>query len=86
MYLGQSHQHPALRGQDLDDQVECRRLSNGRRQEISAVKMVKLQVSMGWCNYGLTLGCLLTKKLFVCLRYQGILTNGRRIITRSQVD
>lgn len=58
--LGQSHQHHALWRQDLDYQVECRRLSNRRRQEISAEKMAKLQVSMGWCNYGLTLYCLLT--------------------------
>lgn len=59
--LGQSHQHPALWRQDLDYQVECRGLGNRRRKEISAEKMAKLQVSMSWCNYGLTLYCPITK-------------------------
>jgi hypothetical protein len=63
--LGQSHQHPALWRQDLDYQVACRRLGNWRRQEVSAEKMAKLQVSMGWYNYGLTLYCLLTKS-YLC--------------------
>lgn len=65
---GQSYQSPALRRQDLDYQVECRMLDNCRRQGISAEKMAKLWVGMGWYNYWLTLSCQLTKNYLYAWR------------------
>ena len=59
--LGHPYQRPALRRQDLDYQVWCGRLDNWRKQEISAGRMAKLPVHMGWYNYWLTLSWLLTK-------------------------
>jgi hypothetical protein len=57
--------------QDLDFQVQCRRLGNWRRPEIST-EMAKLLASMGWGNYWLTLSYPLTKKPpSVYLRKQG---------------